>query len=304
MKQRTIEKVSYGGWPNCYRMSNGIVELILTSDVGPRIIRYGFVGAQNMFVELARQQGSSGEPYWMPRGGHRLWISPEIQPDTYALDNRPVEARIFGDRLLLVQPVEPETQLQKEISVEFSAAGEVQVTHNIRNCGTASRLLAPWALTQMAQGGVAIVTFPPRGNHSAQLLPTNPLVMWAYTDFSDPRWLFTKSCVLLKQDPANSAPQKLGLFNEHTRAAYLLGTDLFIKRSEAGGVNRIYPDFHCSCEIFTNNDFLELETLGPLVDLPPSASTSHTEVWSLERDVHLPSLEAEDIHRTLLPLLR
>ena len=36
------EKVSYGGWPNCVRLNNGKVELIITTDVGPRVIRFGF----------------------------------------------------------------------------------------------------------------------------------------------------------------------------------------------------------------------------------------------------------------------
>ena len=44
-----IEKTSYQGWPNCYLISNGVVEAIVTGDVGPRIIRYGFVGGRNLF---------------------------------------------------------------------------------------------------------------------------------------------------------------------------------------------------------------------------------------------------------------
>ena len=51
----TIEKVPYAGWPNCYSLSNGDVELIATTDVGPRIIHCGFVGSQNLFVEIADQ---------------------------------------------------------------------------------------------------------------------------------------------------------------------------------------------------------------------------------------------------------
>jgi hypothetical protein len=39
-----IENVSYGGWPNCLRIANDEVELIVTTDVGPRVIRYGFIG--------------------------------------------------------------------------------------------------------------------------------------------------------------------------------------------------------------------------------------------------------------------
>src|ERR1051325_9065533 len=83
----TIQKASYGGWPNCYRITNGEVELIVTTDVGPRVIRYGFVGGQNMFKEFADQLGKHGEKQWVPRGGHRIWFGPEDAKLTYALDN-------------------------------------------------------------------------------------------------------------------------------------------------------------------------------------------------------------------------
>ena len=66
-----IDKTQYRGWPNCYRISNGEVELVVTTDVGPRIIRYGFVGGQNMFKEFDEQMGEHGESSWQARGGHR-----------------------------------------------------------------------------------------------------------------------------------------------------------------------------------------------------------------------------------------
>jgi hypothetical protein len=303
MTSRKIEKVSYGGWPNCYRLTNGKVELIVTADVGPRVIRYGFIDGQNMFAELPGHLGSTGESYWMARGGHRLWAAPEIIPDTYALDNSPVRVNVTEDRISLLQNVEPETGLQKEMTLEFTQTGEVKVTHRIENTAEATRLIAPWALTQMAKGGTGIATFPPRGGHSEQLLPTNPLVMWAYTDFSDPRWLLTKHYLVLKQNPDQPAPQKTGLFNEHTRAAYLLGSDLFVKRYEANPFVP-YPDFHCSFEIFANSEFLELETLGPLVDLMSGFSATHIEHWSLHRDVHLGELNENELHRVILPIMR
>ena len=303
MTQRTIEKVSYGGWPNCYRLTNGRIELIVTTDVGPRVIRYGFVDSQNMFAELPEQMGGKGEKKWMARGGHRLWCAPELIPDSYALDNEPVSAIVNDDRITLLQPVEPETGLQKEMTLELLPTGEVKVTHRLENISGQTRLLAPWALTQMAKGGVGIAAFPTRGGHSEQLQPTNPLVMWAYTDFSDPRWLLTKHYLVLKQNANISAPQKAGFFNEHTRAAYLLGTDLFVKRYEANPAVP-YPDFHCSFEMFTNSEFLELETLGPLVDLMSGFSASLVETWSLHRDVHVPELNENELHLAILPLLR
>jgi len=302
MPQPTIERISYAGWPNCYRLSNGETELIVTTDVGPRVMRYGFVGGQNLFVEIKDQLGKSGESSWCMRGGHRLWASPEVKPDTYALDNGPVHATISDSSIELLQPVEPETGLEKQILIAYEPSGRVKVIHRISNRGKRSRRLALWALSQMAPGGIGIATFPPRGGHTEQLLPTHPLVMWAYTNFSDKRWTLMNKYLVLRQDSANPSPQKAGLFNVDTRAAYLLGSDLFIKRSQAR-LNAQYPDFHCSFEIFANGDFLEVETLGPLLDLAADATTEHEETWSLHRDIHLAAVSEEEIERVIRPLL-
>ncbi len=303
MLQPKLEPLPYGGWPNCYRLNNGETELILTSDVGPRVVRYGFIGGQNLFVEFPDELGKSGESWWVQRGGHRLWASPEIVPDTYALDNSPLKATVTGIHLALQQPIEPETGLQKEMSVAYTPDGSVDVTHKITNAGKKVKTLAPWVLSQMAPGGVGITTFPPRGGHSEQLLPTNPLVMWAYTDFSDKRWQFTNKYLLLKQNSGDHSPQKTGLFNRVTRGAYLLGSELFVKRAQAYATLP-YPDFHCSFEIFTNGDFLELETLGPLIDLKPGDSTIHVENWSLHREIKLASFTEAELDRVIEPLLK
>jgi hypothetical protein len=282
-----ITKMAYRGWANCYRLTNDEVELVVTTDVGPRVIRYGFVDGQNMFYECEAQLGYSGEPWWMIRGGHRLWIAPETVPETYALDNSPLEVSFpDDDTICLLGPVEAETKLRKEMSITLQEDGGVLVAHRIVNCGAHTVRWAPWPATLLAPGGTAFATFPERGSHDKHLLPTHPLVMWAYTDFSDPRWTFRTRHLILKQDRDAPIEQKAGLFNHQTFAAYLLGTDLFAKRSEAlPGVP--YADFHCSLQMFTNRDFLELETLGPLTDLEPNGSVAHVERWSLRRDVRV-----------------
>lgn len=299
-----IDKTSYAGWPNCYRISNGEVELIVTGDVGPRVIRYGFVGGQNLFKEYKEQMGKKGEKEWQARGGHRLWAAPEDAKDTYALDNGPVKLEVKGDTLVATEPVEPETGLEKQMIIKLAPSGsKVEVTHIIRNTRSTPRNLAPWALTMMAQGGTGIHGFPPRGTHPKDLAPTNPLVMSAYTDLSDPRWKFTKKYLILHQDPKNAVPQKLGSFNQHTWGAYLLGSDLFIKRYEAES-GKHYPDFGCSYETFTNNEFLELETLGSLRTLKSGETAQHVERWSLHKNVKIGTWSDAEIDKTVLPLLQ
>lgn len=299
-----IEKTSYAGWPDCYRVTNGDVELIVTSDVGPRVIRYAFVGGQNIFKEFKEQLGKSGEKEWQARGGHRVWIAPEAVPESYALDNGPVQVVVKGDTIETTQPVEKETGLQKQIIVRLAATGSnVEVTHRIKNASQKPRDLAPWALTMMAQGGMGIHGFPPRGKHMEILTPTNPLVMWAFTDLSDIRWKFTKKYLMLRQDPRATTPEKIGSFNPNTFGAYLLGSDLFIKRYTADTSKR-YPDDGCSFETFTNADFLELETVGPLRTLRPGETAEHVEHWTLHKNVKFSSLTDAELDRVLLPLLK
>lgn len=294
-----IEKVPYRGWPNSYRISNGEVELIVLTDVGPRIIRYGFIGGQNLFKEFNEQMGHSGEKEWMARGGHRLWMSPEDPVGSYALDNSPVKAEQQGDTLVLTGNIEKETGLQKQITVKLAPSGTaVEVSHRITNRASSPKHIAAWALTMMAQGGVGITGFPPRGTHPKDLAPTNPLVMWAYTDFSDKRWQFTKKYLILRQDPKATSPQKSGTFNKSTFGAYLLGTDLFIKKSSASDPSQ-QPDYGCSYETFTSADFLEMETLSPLKTLGPGASVDHAEHWTLYKNVKIPSWNDDAIDRIL-----
>src|SRR3954454_14209439 len=127
-----IEKTNYHGWANSYRISNGEVEAIVTGDVGPRIMRFGFVGGQNFFREFEDQLGRSGEPEWQPGGGHRLWIAPEGPVKSYALDNVPVEIATAGDGFTATGAGRPLTGVEKQIAIRMAAgAPGVEVVHRL-----------------------------------------------------------------------------------------------------------------------------------------------------------------------------
>jgi len=44
-----LEKVECSGLQNCYRVFNDTVDLIATTEVGPNIVRFGFIGDRNEF---------------------------------------------------------------------------------------------------------------------------------------------------------------------------------------------------------------------------------------------------------------
>lgn len=298
-----IEKTAWNGWPNCYRISNGEVELVVTSDVGPRVMSYGFVGGQNFFWVQKETAGKTGQPEWILRGGHRIWVGPEDVKYTYPPDNSPVSVRVEGDVLIATQPVEKETGIEKQIEVRLAPQGsDVTIIHRLTNRTNMPLEYAAWALSMMAPGGRGVSGFPPRGTHPEMLQPTNPLVMWAFSDLSDPRWTWLKKYFVLRQDPSNATPTKIGHFNPHTFGAYFLNGELFVKRYEADPA-KTYPDFGCSYETFTNANFLEIETLGPVTKVASGATLEHIERWTVRRNAQPAAWTDAELDRILLPVL-
>lgn len=295
-----MAKIAYGGWPNCYQMSNGVVDLIATTDVGPRIIRFGFTGGENMFKEYADMAGKTGGKEWRIYGGHRLWHAPEADPRSYQPDNSAIKLEEHPSFVRLIQPTEKATGIQKEIDIYLDPKeAHVRLVHRLRNNGLWGVELAVWSLSVLAQGGKAIIPLPPRGSHPKDLAPANTLTMWAYTDMSDPRWTWGNKYIMLRQDAAATLPQKIGVMDGEGWAAYANKGQLFVKTFPFEP-DVMYPDWGCSIETFTNADMLELESLSPLVYLEPKETAEHIEDWYLFKDTPLPAGDA-DVDKNVLP---
>jgi hypothetical protein len=302
--QVKIEKVACLGQPNCQRLSNGTVEVVVTTDIGPRIARYALLGGENVLGEVPEGVTKTALGDWKAWGGHRLWHAPEGMPRSYAPDNAPVRFDVVGPgKVRLTQPVEAGTGIQKTMTVTLEPSGtRVTITHALANANLWQVELAPWALTIMRGGGAVIAPQEPYGTHAENLLPVRPMVLWAYSDLTDPRFTIGKKYLRLRSDPALAEPQKVGLGNRQGWAAYTHGRTVFVKRfgHDAGAT---YPDYGCNLEVYTAGSFIELETLGPLARLGPGEVAEHVERWDLFGDVDLGTTE-ESIEAALAPLLK
>jgi len=299
-----VRRLSYKGWKNCYQISNRILELLVTADVGPRIISFGFKGGTNVFWVNKKFLGKSRSKQWTHYGGHRLWHAPESMPRTYSPDNMPVKVEKSKNLIRFIQSVEKDTGIQKEIAIKLSNdenPAEVKIIHRLRNTNSWPIELAPWALSVMGPGGKAIIPLPPRGSHSNpdNLLPVNLIALWPYTNMQDPRWSWGKRYIMLQQDGTQSEPQKVGVGVKDGWIAYANHGHLFVKKFYYDQEAR-YPDFGCPVETFTNADMLEVETLGPLAYLKPGSCAEHQERWFLFKNVPVP-LDDNDVDQYILP---
>ena len=296
----SLQKVAYGGWDNCLKLSDGNVELIITLDVGPRVIRLGVPGGQNLFKENDAEMGKTSGTEWPAFGGHRFWHAPEVFPRTYAADFDPVEYTWQADVLKLVQKTEPENKIQKEIEVTIRDQA-VHVKHRLINRNPWPVELAPWCLSVMAAGGRLLVPHEDFIPHPDVLTPARPLVLWHFTRMNDPRFTWGDRLIQLREDSQFDSKQKIGIRNSLGWAVYELGPDLFIKSAPLIA-DANYPDMGCNFEFFTMPGFLEVESLGPLGNLEPDAAVEHVETWWVIPNVNLPEDEASII-TTLNPHL-
>jgi len=295
-----IIKKEYKGWDNCIEVSNGIIDLIAVTDIGPRIIRFGFVGKENEFCEVEDQVGTAGGNEWKIYGGHRLWDSPEHKPRTYEPDNFKIEYFEKENGIILRQPVEPNTKMLKEIEIIMSPdKAEVTLLHRITNKGLWPVELSVWSLTVMATGGKEII---PHTAKDTGLLPNRMISIWPYTKLNDPRVYWGEKYITLQQNTNAKTPFKIGLPNESGWAAYLNHGNAFIKKYQHIP-NAVYPDFGCSFETYTCDYMTEIESLSPFKKLEPDDFIEHTETWTLFSDVEVVSSEG-DIDKIILPLVQ
>jgi hypothetical protein len=284
-----IEKVLFGGLPNCYRLANGTVEAIVSTDIGPRILRYGFIDAKNLLAEVPDFATPTSLGQWKPWGGHRLWVAPEHMPESYAPDNGPIRFELLGDNAIkLDQPVDA-AGYEKRMTVQLAREGSsLTVQHRVTNHRGSTVEIAPWAITAVNGPGETLVPQEPFLSHDDYLLPVRALVLWSFTDLTDPRIMLGRKFLRLRTDAARPEPQKFGVSNAQGWCAFHQekSRNLFVKRHtwEAGAV---YADKGANYETYTAGTYLELETLGPLRLLAPGESAHHTEIWQLFPEIDL-----------------
>ena len=290
-----MKRVVYLNQPNCYLLSNGTIEVIVTTDIGPRVIRYGFTNEENLLAEIPDVVLKTEFGDWKPWGGHRLWAAPESLPHTYSIDNSPIEYEVQSDlSMRLLQRAAAHTaKIEKQMTVSLDTQGTgVTIAHQITNSNNSEIETAPWALTIMNGGGMTILPQEPYRSHDDYLLAARPLVLWHFTNLADPRWRIGEKYICLRTDANLPEPQKIGILNKQKWAAYHRRETLFVKQF-AYLEEAVYPDYGCNNETYTAGSFMELESLAPLQRLRPGESATHLERWHLFQGVEIGATEAQ-----------
>ena len=279
----TIGKEKYSIYGECISFTSKDIKLLVTIDLGPRIIFYGKDGVNIMFEDINDTTSKGGEFFennlkgegiWHLYGGHRLWKSPEYM-DTYYPDNKKVDVKIVSEsEAIFTSNIETTTKLQKSLDIKMSEDGKVTLKQTIKNLGNDSIEISAWGLTVLDNGAKAII---PLSKEDTGFLPNRNIVYWPYTNINDERIKISNENITIEQKDIVQ-PIKIGLYTEGEIKTQIKGTEFSIHTDKKIGT---YPDFSCNYECYTNNYIFEIETLSPLKVLAPGDSIEHVEYWAL-----------------------
>jgi hypothetical protein len=277
---------------DCSKLENDSVALWVTRSVGPRIMGLALAGGDNLLADLPDETTvCPGVGTFSFRGGHRLWYAPEDMRRTYLPDDAPPSFAEVENGLVVTQPVEVGTGIQKSLTITLPGPeARVVVDHTLHNRGTETLDLAPWAITQLKKGGSAILPQATALEDEFGLLPNRQLTLWPYTRINAAHVAWG-DCYILVRATMEEGAFKIGFPNPAGWLAYALDGTLFVKQA-AYQPDAAYFDRGSSSECYCNSRFLELETLGPRTALAPGESATHREIWTLYGGVPMPADEA------------
>lgn len=286
----TVKEVeSYKDYGRCVSISNGIIEAYITVDIGPRIIKFGYVDGQNFMNDQRKEFGyKTDEVYenffgkgrkWENLGGHRIWLSPESYPETYLPDDRKVDYTVTECGAVFNPLPDSEVGVQKTLEIKMDKDdANMQVIMDVKNIGNTEKEFAIWSLSVCSEDGTLIL---PTNTNDTGLLPNRAIVVWPYTDLTDDRIYFGKKYATVRQDRNAKGPAKLGFNLNSGLAYYVKNGEILYKNYETKHPDAKYPDYDCSFETYTNELFLEFETLNELKVVKPGETSQLAERWSL-----------------------
>lgn len=279
-----------------YTISNQFLQVQFLAQAGPRLVGLFLAGSdENLLAEAPDVSWDTPYGVYTLYGGHRLWHAPEVFPRTYVPDDAGLRVEETDGGVRLVGQTEVATGLRKTIDITLQAdRPALALRHTLSNTGAWPVELAPWAITQVPLGGVAVL--PVGAPAPSSYLPNRHLALWPYTRLDDPRLRFAGDLVLV-EGTARDYALKIGCLNHRGWLGYLRKGIFFSKRFQPEP-SEAHPDLNCNAEIYVYNRFLELETVAPLCQLEPGHEVGHLETWEL---VRVPEAEAtpEGLRRVL-----
>jgi hypothetical protein len=230
-----VQQITYKGWTGAWRMSNGVVEVVVVPQVG-RVMHYGLVGGSNVLWENAELAGKTSESPsndWQNYGGDKIWPWPQDEwekrlgrtwPPVFALDQLAHKGeRLEGGVIRLTSPVAAEYGVRLVRQIRLAAEGtQLTVTSDlVPEPGAESVPGWVWEIAQVPRPRIML----------ARLLPGSTVEQATGLMIKDAPWRTIRQIAprIVQLQPPNDRAAKVGM--EADLIAGLVGDNLFVQRA-------------------------------------------------------------------------
>lgn len=267
-----LRLIPYAGWNDCIHLTNTVCEAVISTTVGPRILRYGKVGGPNLLYldEFAAGQTEETKT-WRAYAGHSfdafidgdIFLPPENTPVTYTLG---------ADRIDF-DPIQFDG-VSKTISLRMCRRGGLEIKQTITNTGDAPKTVTIQGNTLVPSGGVAAIPL------------TQPPVKGA----GRPELRQGETLALIEPDQVYPSEFEVAGHADELWCGYFHQGALFIMTSPA--VEGSYAN-DVNVSVSANPRRVKISSHSPEVVLAPGECLLHTEVWNVFDQLPRPQNEAQ-----------
>lgn len=293
-----ISKITYHGWPDSYRISNGKVQAVVVPAIG-RVMQFQLVGRDNVFWQDRRLDGKVPDPnskQWTNFGGDKSWPSPQDDwlkitrrawPPPAGFDAEQNEARVENGVLELISPVDRSYGIRVRRRMELDQhAPRMTITTIYQKIDGAPVKIGVGVITQLRDPERVFMLLPKKSR-----FPEGYVLL----QFSRPEDV-TVHDGLVSLARGKKVNSQIG-----SDADTLLWMDeQYVLRIDSPRVpGAEYADQGTNTTIFTASDpqaYVELETFGPLTAMGPGDWIERTNTYTLLRRTEKdPEVEAKKL---------
>jgi hypothetical protein len=245
-----------------FTINSANVKVIINSTIGGRVISF----------KVDDKETLSGPDINKRFYGSTLWLSPEGKwKGQGLLDNGNYKVNNFNDNYLHLTSIN-DTILGFEFEKMFRSNpsdSSIIIQYTIRNISKSSQQVAPWEVTRVPTGGMAIIA-----KRSPENIPT-PNQMYPLMKIIE-----INNTIWYPYDTSKVSAEKLFMEGGEGWIAYVKDRILFLKKIPVIAAERSAPN-EKNIELYVNKDktYIELENQGEYQNLLPGESLFYEVKW-------------------------
>lgn len=282
-----IEKISYRGWPNCFRLQSGSISLVVNASAGGRILRYERKGL-NIIYEDRSQDGlmlpDFEKKFFDPDGGRFDYGPERLTEKIHGISFLgPYEGEIIDQYTLQITSREDSKLglLSTRIFQLEPQTGKLKITRSMKNISGQDREYFFWGRTLVKAEGKLIVPV----NEDSKLPQKWGRYIWGDPDTFEcdlhDKGVSLKNGLFIL-DTKKAENEKYGVDSSDGWMAYQSQGLLFIKKYKHYEDKKYGESFGLTNIFYIKKSvFAEMEPVSPMEKLLPGEDFSYSETWYL-----------------------